>query len=147
MIEQVTNLEKDAEEIAFIEKNCFSVPWSLSQIKSSNETTTFFVAKSENKIVGYGGIYTVLDEGYITNIAVLPEFRKKGFGTKIVNKIIDFSKEKALKFVTLEVRVSNTDAINLYKSFGFEILGTRKEFYHEPVEDAYIMTRYFENEV
>lgn len=147
MIERVTNLEKSAEEIAFIEKNCFSVPWSINQIKSSNENTTFFLARSEGKTVGYGGIYTVLDEGYVTNIAVLPEFRKKGFGTKIVNKIIDFSKEKSLKFVSLEVRKSNENAINLYKAFGFEILGSRKNFYHNPVEDAYIMTRYFENEV
>ena len=88
-------------------------------------------------------MYTVLDEGYVTNIGVLPEFRRRGIGAKIVNQLINFSKEKTLSFLSLEVRVSNMAAINLYKSLGFEEVGKRKNFYRLPNEDALIMTRYF----
>ena len=96
--------------------------------------------------MGYGGMYTVLDEGYVTNIGVLPEYRKNGIGTKIVNKLIDFSIVKQLSFISLEVRVSNVVAINLYKKLGFEEQGKRKNFYSNPVEDALIMTRFLKNE-
>jgi ribosomal-protein-alanine N-acetyltransferase len=93
--------------------------------------------------VGYGGMYTVLNEGYVTNIGVLPQFRRKGIGKSLVEKLLDYSKEKNLEFLTLEVRVSNKAATNLYKSFGFESVGNRKNFYSNPTEDALIMTRYF----
>ena len=143
MIERSTNLEKDAEFIAEIECNCFATPWTAEQVKNSDDSTVFFLARVDDKVVGYGGMYTVLDEGYVTNIGVLPEFRRRGIGAKIVNKLIDFSKEKFLSFISLEVRVSNTTAINLYKSFDFKEVGRRKNFYRLPTEDALIMTRYF----
>ena len=143
MIERSTNLEKDAELIAEIERCCFATPWTAEQLKSSDDSTVFFLARVDEKVVGYGGMYTVLDEGYVTNIGVLPEFRRRGIGAKIVNQLIDFSKEKALSFLSLEVRVSNMAAINPYKSFGFEEVGKRKNFYRLPNEDALIMTRYF----
>ena len=143
MIERSTNLENDAELIAEIERNCFATPWTAEQVKNSDDSTVFFLARVESKVVGYGGMYTVLDEGYVTNIGVLPEFRRRGIGAKIVNKLIDFSIEKALSFLSLEVRVSNLAAIKLYKSFGFKEVGIRKNFYRLPNEDALIMTRYF----
>ena len=143
MIERSTDLEKDAELIAEIERHCFSTPWTAEQVKSSDDSTVFFLAKVDSKVVGYGGMYTVLDEGYVTNIGVLPDFRRQGIGAKIVNKLIDYSKEKALSFLSLEVRVSNTAAIELYRSFDFQEVGKRKNFYHAPKEDALIMTRYF----
>ena len=146
MIERSTDLKKDAEFIAEIERRCFSTPWTTEQIKSSEDTTVFFLAKDNSQVVGYGGMYTVLDEGYVTNIGVLPEYRRRGIGSKIVSKLIDFSKEKSLSFISLEVRVSNTAAIKLYKSFGFEEVGNRKNFYRFPTEDALIMTRYFNYE-
>ena len=146
MIERSTDIEKDAELIAEIERHCFSTPWTAEQVKSSNDSTVFFLAKLDEKVVGYGGMYTVLDEGYITNIGVLPEFRRMGLGAKIVNKLIDFSKEKRLSFLSLEVRVSNNAAIKLYKNFEFKEAGQRKNFYHSPREDALIMTRYFSYE-
>lgn len=143
MIERSTDLQKDAEFIAQIERNCFSTPWTTEQIKNSDDSTAFFLAKTKEKVVGYGGMYTVLDEGYITNIGVLPEFRRRGIGAKIVKALIDFSIEKSLSFLSLEVRPSNIAAIKLYKSFGFEEVGRRKNFYRLPSEDALIMTRYF----
>jgi len=143
LIERSTNLEKDAPIIAEIERNCFATPWTEEQVKSSDDSTVFFLARVEEKVVGYGGMYTVLDEGYVTNIGVLPDFRRRGIGAKIVKELIDFSVEKALSFLSLEVRVSNLAAIELYKSFGFEEVGKRKNFYRLPNEDALIMTRYF----
>lgn len=143
MIERATDLEKEAELIAEIERHCFSTPWTAEQVKSSDDSTVFFLAKVNEKVVGYGGMYTVLDEGYVTNIGVLPDFRRQGLGAKIVNKLIDFSKEKSLSFLSLEVRVSNIAAIELYKGFEFKEAGKRKNFYSNPKEDALIMTRYF----
>lgn len=143
MIEKVTDLASQAEGIAEIERHCFPTPWTTEQIKSSSDSTVFFIAKVDGKTVGYGGMYTVLDEGYVTNIGVLPQYRKQGIGKKIVNKLIDFSIEKGLTFLSLEVRVSNVAAINLYSSFGFEEIGKRKNFYSNPREDALIMTKYF----
>lgn len=143
IIEKVSDLEKDAKFIAEIEKHCFSTPWSIEQVKSSDSSTVFFLAKIDNNVVGYGGMYTVLDEGYVTNIGVIPQFRRKGIGAKIVNKLINYSIENSLSFLSLEVRVSNVAAINLYTSFGFKEVGKRKNFYNAPKEDALIMTRYF----
>lgn len=146
MIIKADNLENQAEEIANIERHCFATPWTAEQVKSSDDSTVFFLAKVEDKTVGYGGMYTVLDEGYVTNIGVLPDYRKQGIGRKIVNKLIDFSIEKGLAFISLEVRVSNIPAISLYGSLGFKEVGRRKNFYSHPTEDAFIMTRYFKNE-
>ena len=146
MIEKAERTEKQIAEIAEIERSCFATPWTECQIKSSDNSTVFFIAKINEKAVGYGGMYTVLDEGYVTNIGVLPEHRKQGVGAKIVKSLIDFSIEKHLSFLSLEVRVSNLAAINLYKKMGFEEQGLRKNFYSNPKEDALIMTRFFKNE-
>ena len=146
MIEKSNRTESQIADIAEIERQCFATPWSDEQIRQSDDSTVFFLAKVEDKTVGYGGMYTVLDEGYVTNIGVLPDYRRKGIGAKIVNSLIDYSKENSLAFLSLEVRVSNIPAISLYKSFGFKEVGVRKNFYSNPKEDALIMTRYFENE-
>lgn len=143
MIERATDLENDAGYIAEIERHCFSTPWTEQQIKNSDDSTVFFLAKADGKTVGYGGMYTVLDEGYITNIGVMPDYRRKGIGAKIVKELIDYSIKNSLSFLSLEVRVSNMDAIKLYDSFGFKEVGKRKNFYNKPKEDALIMTRYF----
>lgn len=143
MMERSDRSDRQIAEIAEIERQCFATPWTDDQIRNSDDSTVFFLAKAEGKTVGYGGMYTVLDEGYITNIGVLPAWRRKGIGAKIVKQLIDFSIEKHLAFLSLEVRVSNTAAITLYEKFGFKRVGLRKNFYHAPKEDALIMTRYF----
>ena len=143
MIERATDLERDAKYIAEIEQYCFSTPWTEKQVKSCDNSTVFFLAKADGKTVGYGGMYTVLDEGYITNIGVMPDYRRRGIGAKLVSKLIDYSVRNSLSFLSLEVRVSNIAAIKLYDSFGFKEVGKRKNFYSNPKEDALIMTRYF----
>lgn len=146
MIDRVENVGDAAEDIAEIERHCFSTPWTSEQVRQSDDRTVFFLAKIDGQAVGYGGMYTVLDEGYVTNIGVLPAFRRKGIGRKIVLSLIDYSLQNRLSFLSLEVRPSNDAAISLYRSLGFRAVGTRKNFYHKPQEDAIIMTRYFEDE-
>ena len=138
----VANID-DVKDIANIENNSFSTPWSEKAIRESmNAGTIFYVACLNNKIVGYMGLSKIVGEGYVTNIAVLPEYRRLGIGEKILGYVIDNTKAE-LEFISLEVRVSNIAAISLYEKFGFERVGLRKRFYTNPQEDAIIMTKYF----
>ncbi len=136
--------DRDTEKIVELEKICFTEPWSRDALADSYKNGThFFIAEVGCDTAGYIGINTVLDEGYITNIAVFPEFRKKGVATTLLAHIENFAKEKELSFITLEVRVSNTAAINLYRKSGFRDEGRRKNFYRKPNEDALILTKRF----
>ncbi len=134
------------EEIAMLEKECFSSPWSEDGLKTEldNKFARFFVAFSGDKIAGYIGSHNVLGEVYITNVAVFPEFRRNGVGKTLVDFLIDEMKAENANFVTLEVRKSNMNAISLYEKCGFQNVGERKKFYEKPVEDAILMT-YFIN--
>ena len=135
---------EDVLVVAEIEKECFSKPWSEKAIKTAinDDLSHFIVAKIGNEVVGYGGMYSVMGEGYIYNIAVKRKYRKFGIGTNIVNELVNYSKIKSLNFLSLEVRKSNTPAINLYSNCGFEKIGNRKNFYTNPLEDAIIMTKF-----
>lgn len=135
----------DALSIANIEKECFSMPWSLQSVEEAlkNDTSLFIVAKKDDKVVGYISSTFVLDEVYISNIAVSPMARQEGIATKLIEKLIEIALKKDMSFISLEVRPSNLTAIKLYKKLGFENLGRRKNFYQAPTEDAFIMTKYF----
>lgn len=135
---------EDVLMVAEIEKECFSNPWSEKAIKAAinDDLSHFIVAKIGNEVVGYGGMYSVMGEGYIYNIAVKRKYRKFGIGTNIVNELVNYSKIKSLNFLSLEVRKSNTPAINLYSNCGFKKIGNRKNFYTNPLEDAIIMTKF-----
>ena len=136
--------EKDIEDIEDLEKECFSTPWSPTAIKDAMlSNTAFFIAKKGEKTVGYVGISAVLDEGYITNVAVSQSYRKKGIGTALLNRVFSFARDNNLSFVSLEVRESNREAISLYTAFGFKQEGKRKDFYDKPKEDALILTKRF----
>ena len=132
------------EEIAELEKECFSSPWSEESLKSEldNIFARFFVAFSDGKIAGYIGSHNVLGEVYITNVAVLPGFRRNGVGKALVEFLVEKMKSENAEFVTLEVRKSNNNAISLYEKCGFEKVGNRKDFYEKPREDAVLMTNY-----
>ena len=130
--------------VAKLEKTCFSQPWSEEGLLDSyRHGTQFFVAEKQDRLLGYAGINAVLDEGYITNIAVFPAYRRKGVATALLTKIFELAKEKGLSFVSLEVRASNREAITLYEKTGFAEEGRRKDFYNAPKEDALIMTKRF----
>ena len=99
----------------------------------------------EESVAGYAGLQAVLDEGYITNVAVRPDCRRQGIAGKLLQVFLDFAKGNHLAFLSLEVRASNYDAIALYGSRGFRSVGRRKNYYEHPREDAIIMTKEFEH--
>ncbi len=132
----------DIPHIAELERECFSAPWSEIALRETmeGETSVFLVAECDGEICGYVGSYHAADEGYITNVAVSGKMRRCGVGRALICALKEKAKEKALLFLTLEVRVGNLPAIALYESLGFENLGRRPRFYSNPTEDAYIMT-------
>ena len=139
--------QRHIKEIARLEEICFSEPWSEEGILEAYRLgTKFFAAEADKKLIGYIGIKAVIDEGYITNIAVFPEFRRRGVAKALLNMVFEFAKEKGLSFVSLEVRPSNTEAVSLYEKTGFREEGRRKNFYRLPLEDALIMTKRFSYE-
>lgn len=132
-------------EAVTIEELCFSDPWSEIAFKDSllSPYSHFKVWEEGGKVAGYIGFYALSGEGSITNVAVHPDFRKKGIGEALVNEIIRLGKSLCLEYITLEVRASNTPAKSLYTKCGFEEVGLRKNFYTKPKEDAIIMNYYF----
>ena len=137
------------DEIAALERACFSRPWSREMLKEEldNACSAFLVAEDEGKLVGYAGLQVVLDEGYIANVAVDPDYRRQGIATKLVQVYIDFARANKLAFLTLEVRPSNTAAIILYGRLGFRSVGRRRNYYEHPKEDCLIMTLFFDEEM
>ena len=134
------------DEVAELERICFSTPWSRNMLAEEldNLLSAFLVALDDSgRVVGYAGLQVILDEGYITNIAVRPECRRRGVAAKLLQVFLDFGQANRLSFLTLEVRASNYDAIALYGSRGFRSMGRRKNYYEHPREDAIIMTREF----
>ena len=137
------------DEVAELERICFSTPWSRNMLAEEldNLLSAFLVAlDDQDRVVGYAGVQVVLDEGYITNVAVRPECRRQGIAAKLLQVFLDFARANRLAFLTLEVRASNYDAIALYGSRGFRSVGRRKNYYEHPKEDAIIMTLEFDHE-
>ena len=134
------------DEVVELERICFSTPWSRNMLAEEldNMLSAFLVALDDNgRVAGYAGVQVILDEGYITNIAVRPDCRRQGVAGKLLQVFLDFAQANHLSFLTLEVRASNYDAIALYGSRGFRSMGRRKNYYEHPREDAIIMTREF----
>lgn len=136
--------QMDIDAIVRVEDACFSTPWSIDAIKHEiceNKLADFMIAcDEENNIIGYIGIWTLLDECQINKIAVMPEKRKIGIGKTILNHVIELTRDMGVKSWYLEVRESNTAAQALYRSAGFSSVGTRKNYYINPVEDAVLMS-------
>ena len=126
--------------VAHIEKLCFGEPWSEESLKLLlGGGGVAFVAIDNERVVAYGGMVTVLDEGQITNIAVLPEYRRAGYGRAVVSALLDYGRNNGISTVSLEVRSSNFAAKALYEAMGWEECGVRKNFYRFPTEDAIVM--------
>ncbi len=139
---------KDAEEIAEIEELCFASPWSLDTIVHEiveNELALYVVGEVDGKVVGYVGIWLIVDEGHITNVAVHPDWRRKHIGEAIIKALIDVTEKNGVMAHTLEVRASNIPAQKLYRKFGFKAAGLRPGYYEDNGEDAIIMWRRREN--
>ena len=134
------------DEVAELERVCFSVPWSRNMLKEEldNALSALLVALDDDgRVVGYAGVQVILDEGYITNVAVRPECRRRGVAAQLLKVFLDFAQGNKLAFLTLEVRESNHAAIILYGRHGFRSVGRRRNYYEHPREDAIIMTREF----
>ena len=135
------------DEIAELERICFSTPWSRNMLAEEldNMLSAFLVAlDDEDRVVGYAGLQVVLDEGYITNVAVRPDCRRRGVASQLLQVFLNFAEANRLAFLTLEVRESNYGAIALYGFRGFRSVGRRKNYYEHPKEDAIIMTKEFD---
>ena len=133
------------EQIAALEKDCFSQPWTVPMLEEElfNPQASFLVAEDgEGGVLGYAGLHVVLDEGYIDNIAVERDARRHGVASALLDVYCRFGAVN-LAFLTLEVRASNQAAISLYEKYGFQRAGLRPGYYQHPKEDAVIMTRYF----
>lgn len=133
----------DLDDIMVVENTCFSLPWSRESFFSelSNELACYQCAQIGNVIAGYMGMWKVVDEGHITNIAVLPYYRNKGIATLLMEAMVEICICSEIKSMTLEVRESNIPAIRLYEKFEFEAVGKRPDYYRKPKEDAILMTK------
>ena len=133
--------EEDVPQVAAIEKELFSMPWSENGFLEAvcNPSAFVWIYKEDERILGYLVMYTYIDEGEITNVAVVPEARNRGIGSALVKHAIAYAKKEAFRQIVLEVRKSNQSAIGVYETCGFVLLGERKNFYEKPREDAMIM--------
>lgn len=131
----------DLEQVAEIERLTFSKPWSYKAFEDSLALSNaiYNVAVNNNEVLGYCGLYCVLNEANITNVAVKSDVRNKGIGYGMLVSLMDEAKTRGIEAVTLEVRKSNYAAIHLYEQLGFKEAGIRKDFYELPREDAVIM--------
>ncbi|GAA0351987.1 ribosomal protein S18-alanine N-acetyltransferase [Bacillus horti] len=132
----------DIPHVMEVENAAFTVPWSEDAFYNellNNHFAKYIVAVDEERIVGYCGVWLIVDEAHITNVAVHPDYQGKKIGKQLMQEIIEISKHLSAVRMTLEVRVSNHAAQRLYQSFGFEIQGVRKQYYSDNKEDAYIM--------
>lgn len=132
----------DIEQVLNIEKLCFSTPWSEEAFQTEierNQCARYVVAEYEEKVVGYGGMWIILNEAHITNVAVHPDYRGQGIGEAIMHGLVGTAIKQRVSGMTLEVRTSNKIAQNLYRKLGFAARGIRKAYYSDNGEDALIM--------
>lgn len=142
----MTMQPRHLEALAEIERACFSEPWSVQALQEELGHGLFLVAEESEQVVGYVGCQTVLDEGYITNVAVHPACRRRGAARALLTALAEQARAQALSFVTLEVRASNAAAIALYTQAGYVPVGRRPRFYRSPEEDAVLMTLFLKEE-
>lgn len=139
--------EEHIDDVLEIEKISFTTPWSKDSFVveiTQNMLAKYVVAEVDGKIVGYGGIWLIIDEGHITNIAVHKDYRGLGVSKKIIEGLINVCSQRNIRAMTLEVRKTNEVAKNLYKQYGFKEYGIRPKYYADNNEDAIIMWKRIE---
>ena len=129
-------------QVQRIEQQCFSLPWTEAMLRMQlqPDSHVFLTAETEGSVVGYIGMLYVLDEGYISNVAVRPDFRRRGVAEALLRALEARARALRLSFLTLEVRSGNAAAIALYEKRGYRVVGRRKNYYEKPTEDAILMT-------
>ena len=143
MIEYIPMNESHVAQVAALEKLCFSMPWSENSVRSEliNPLSLWLVAVDGERLAGYIGSQTVLDEADMMNVAVAPEYRRQGIAQKLVERLEAALREKQVRCLTLEVRASNEPAKALYEGCGFLQVGRRPNYYRNPREDALILRK------
>lgn len=133
---------EDIGDIARIEQESFSSPWSEAAFRTElteNHFAKYMIMTRDDDIIGYGGMWLIVDEAHVTNIAVREQYRGQGYGAKLLRELMRTAAWMGALRMTLEVRVSNEIAQNLYRKFGFEPAGVRPGYYSDNLEDALIM--------
>lgn len=132
---------QDAAEVAILERQIFTMPWSEQSFLSSLRLphTLYLVVRKEGRLIGYCGFLQSFDEAEITNVAVDSESRSRGVGYDMLRELMQRGMERGIVRYTLEVRAGNTAALHLYRKLGFLSAGIRRSFYEKPREDAIIM--------
>lgn len=133
---------EDAKEVAVIEKEVFSLPWSEKSFEDAvlKESNIYVVAEEDGVIVGYAGAWGVFGEADITNVCVRMDYRRQGIAEQLLRFLIEEGKKDNVAIFFLEVRESNAGAIALYEKLGFQNIGVRKNFYEKPVENGIVMS-------
>lgn len=143
MIEYMLMKPQHVGQVAQLEKTCFADPWSENAVRSEldNPLSVWIVATDENRVTGYVGSQAVLGEADMMNIAVAPDYRRKGIAEGLISALTAELKQQEVHCLTLEVRVSNVPAISLYSKLGFCQVGRRPNYYSKPKEDALILRK------
>lgn len=135
-------LPEDSEAIAEIDRMVFPTPWGDFRKELENEEKFLYVvAELNGKVIGFAGLWIILEEGDFTNVAIHPDYRGEGFGGQLLDKLLEEGEKRGVKAFTLEVRVGNERARAMYTSRGFKEAGIRKAYYADNKEDALIMWR------
>ncbi len=131
--------------LAELERLCFTDAWSENSLREmlTSETARFFVALINDEIAGYMGTHIVCESAFVDNVAVFPQYRRQGVAKALFDHVFTMIQANGVEFISLEVRPSNTAALSLYRSLGFEVMGVRPNYYRNPIENAFIMTKLF----
>jgi ribosomal-protein-alanine N-acetyltransferase len=134
---------EDLDEVQRIEQASFSTPWPSNAYQSelqTNRLASYLVARIDDRVVGYGGMWLMVDEAHITTFAVHPAWRRQRIGERLLIAFLDLARDRHAREATLEVRLSNLAARRLYEKYGFRPVGLRPRYYSDNNEDALIMT-------
>lgn len=145
MFEIVPMTKEHIDGVVFVEENTFSIPWTRADFErevNENNMAIYYVAIADDKVIGYAGMWHVITEGHITNVAVLEDYRKSGVGDALMTQLEAVAMEKEMVGITLEVRMGNAAAQHLYHKHGYRAEGIRKNYYPDTHEDAVIMWKY-----
>ena len=133
----------DLEQVAALEKELFKEPWQKEDFErelNENEFANYIVAENDGEIAGYFGLWVLFDQAQITTIGTSKKYQRQHVASMMMERIMELCEENECEFLSLEVRISNLPAQNLYKKYGLEIVSVRKNYYSDH-EDAYLMTK------
>lgn len=133
----------DLDEVAALEKEIFTMPWSKAGFEESleQEAAMYLICRKDGVLAGYCGLRQSFEEAEITNVAVAPGYRRQGVASALLGRLMEWGEKRGIRRYILEVRTGNEAALRLYEGLGFCRVGIRKNFYERPWEDAVIMQK------